>query len=414
MSDREKFELIERYLSGQLTAQEQETFRELWATDPDFADQVNYHELVDDFIIDAGLLDLKEKLTNYTKPRASSNKGLVEKLVGSSRNLVLASLLMLSVGLGLGIWLMPHPFSSKQGLASKTPIEEKAQQNPQVENTTEPKKSTGPKASPNSSANHKPDPQEADNKRQGQPNQSAFAGKNPQSNQPEQKAKENPGANAVNLQKVQLTHLQQSASIKPVSFKIQPVGPKEVRIPENIKQRLANTECKNIKIRGEVEIVPSCIDKANGKLKVLTNTLKGGTPPYAFKFGKRAGYQKKAIKANMSRGKYTISVKDGNGCTDVLAKNARIPEERCGKRSFTFVPEEQTRWKYPFKKESASGRIKIFHEGTQVYTERINSGIPIGWNGRLNNGRRASMGLYRVIFNPTKAEPKIWLLTVIR
>ena len=386
MSDREKFELIERYLSGQLTAQEQETFRELWATDPDFADQVNYHELVDDFIIDAGLLDLKEKLTNYTKPRASSNKGLVEKLVGSSRNLVLASLLMLSVGLGLGIWLMPHPFSSKQGLASKTPIEEKAQQNPQV----------------------------ADNKRQGQPNQSAFAGKNPQSNQPEQKAKENPGANAVNLQKVQLTHLQQSASIKPVSFKIQPVGPKEVRMPENIKQRLANTECRNIKIRGEVEIVPSCIDKANGKLRVLTNTLKGGTPPYAFKFGKRAGYQKKAIKANMSRGKYTISVKDGNGCTDVLAKDARIPEERCGKRSFTFVPEEQTRWKYPFKKESASGRIKIFHEGTQVYTERINSGIPIGWNGRLNNGRRAAMGLYRVIFNPTKAEPKIWLLTVIR
>lgn len=410
MSDREKFDLIERYIAGKLTASEQDTFQKLWATDPDFVEEVNYHELVNDFIIDAGLLEVKQKLSKYTNAKKPPKPNFFKKVVGKTQNLVIASIMLIMTGFGIGLWVIQQPFNNAVNKQSP----------PKAENTD----SSGPKAHPKSKINRsiktdKPKTQKNsaiksdDSKRQSSaPNQ----GSNNSLNGSKSANLSYKKSDKTSLNKIE--RLSYSSSLGALSNstiveKTRPESNLSISIKPSLKEKLAKSTCEETEIKGEVEAVPSCKDKINGKLKVITETIEGGKPPYSYKLSRNTRFSNKTVHSKLGKGTYIVEVKDNQGCIDTLASKIKIHTEQCGKRSFTYVPEQETRWKYPFK-DKPSGRIKIFHEGKEVYNNRINQGIPVGWNGRFNNGQKASMGLYRVIFSPHDGQPKIWLLTVIR
>lgn len=412
MSDREKFDLIERYLTGDLTASEQDYFQKLWATDPEFAEEVNYHELVNDFIIDAGLLDFKEKVAEYTNTKPQPKPNFFKKVVGKTRNLVIASIILILTGFGIGLWSVQQPFNGT--------VDNQA--------VTEAKKSDSsiPEAHPESKIKGGTTSDKPNSKKDRPVKSNDSKGK---SNTPDQKGNTlldgpNNESDYLSYNKAEKPTLKKSERLNyssnlgslsnsSILKKTRPKSDLSITLEPSIEEKIAQSACEATEIKGKVKTVPSCQDKNNGKLKVKTETIVGGQPPYNYRLSTNTGFSNKTVLSQLGEGKYTVEVRDNKGCLDTLASHIKVRTEQCGKRSFTFVPEQETRWKFPFKDEP-SGNIKIFHEGQEVYTDRINQGIPVGWSGKLNNGKNASMGLYRVVFNPNGGQPKIWLLTVIR
>ena len=84
MTEREKFELIDRYFKGDLSEEEMEVFNSKWATDADFADDVANHEAVNEFIMDAGLIGIKEKLQHIHEAKVYGNGKSNGKLLKGS------------------------------------------------------------------------------------------------------------------------------------------------------------------------------------------------------------------------------------------------------------------------------------------------------------------------------------------
>lgn len=405
MTEREQFDLIDRYFRGELSASEMETFQGLLASDNEFAEAVTNHEAVNEFIVDAGLLEIKEKLQTYTGNTPSST---VKQPVntGFFRNnafkLMTGALIVTLCGIALGIWFSP-PSSEKAGndkrSSDRNPVVKKPDDNP-----NDPSKSSGHREK---DLNEK-QPKVEDN----------FPTSKPLRGNNEGKAANNKNEAYSST----INHIQRSGSyfgeisIRDLKVVNEPLpAPKtRIQLSKSLEQGLISRNCNEVNITGEVEKVPTCKEKANGKLKIKTNTIKGGKEPYQYSFSANSDFSKKAIKKHLNRGRYTVKVKDRNGCVETIARGIRINEEKCGSRSFTFVPEKETHWEYPFEQESPSGEIKIYYEGRQVYQERVNQGLPKTWRGNFNNGRKAPMGLYRITFNPRDSDAKMWLLTVIR
>lgn len=416
MTERERFELIDRYFRNELSQSEQDRFQQLWATDPTFAEEVGNHELVNEFVIDAGLLGIKDKLNRYTHPHTGGRSSSAFKGPGKLKLGVIGGSLAIT---GLGLWLSVatlQPFQPQnETKGQQTPDKHKrdliVQDSSQGTNTH---KRTKAKV------------QESKNP----PGYDSGISKDTRVNPLE----ENQGTNDKHKRKittpVEEHQIQNNLSLvdrhnqNDTDFRIQsaledmnksPNAIKiEAKIPEEMDSKLHNRLCQTIKVEGDVYKTPSCSDKANGSIRVAEESLTGGRPPYKFSLKTGGNYEESLVKKHLSPGTYTIKVKDGHGCENTLRSRIRIEQKECGERSFVFVPSQQKEWEFPLENEEVSGRLTIFYKGKRVFSENITNGVPNSWNGRLQNGQKCNIGTYKVVFKPKEGVAKIWLLTVLK
>lgn len=150
--------------------------------------------------------------------------------------------------------------------------------------------------------------------------------------------------------------------------------------------------CSGTRITGEIITTSTCKHKSEGSIKVFENKVKGGEAPYTYSIDGE-NFDAKTTFKNLSKGDFTIKIKDKNGCVDTLSI-AKVDEKSCSKSvSVIIAPEEGSYWHIPVKGEDASVTIKT-KEGDEVYSETILSGNPDVWKGNSEEGIALPAGYY--------------------
>ena len=412
MTERERFDLIDRYFRNELSSAEQETFQQMWATDEEFADEVAYHELVDEFILDAGLIDVKSKLRHYTTQDAKTTKPGSPSKAFSNLNLGLlagfAALISVAIFLALDPGFFGHQETTgstqHSGSQRRTPSLPPFDSMVLPELLAKQEKKTGTNK----------DPEEAKD----QKNQSGSSeqARKQFSKDGDDQTKGGEGDQKPELIQALKPSVEVEQSVVPeIEAKTPSISKTRADLSKEIQDSLKRLACKGVDINGQVTVIPTCKDKRNGKLKIRKETISGGEPPYRYNFSENGSFQKSLIKEKLRSGAYRVRVKDSRGCVSLITANAYIKAKKCGKRSFTFVPSRESEWEFPFKNQQASGSVRIYNEkGERVYRTTVNQGVPAAWRGRNSSGQTCSIGLYRVVFNPEEGNARIWLLTLIR
>lgn len=412
MTERERFDLIDRYFRNELSSAEQETFQQMWATDEEFADEVAYHELVDEFILDAGLIDVKSKLRHYTTQDAKTTKPGSPSKAFSNLNLGLLAGFAALISVAIFLALAPG-FFGHQETTGNTQHPESQKRTPSLppfdsmvlpELLAKQEKKTGTNK----------DSEEA----KGQKNQSGSSEQTRKQFSKDGNDQTKGGEGDQKPEPIQAlkpsVEVEQSV-VPEIEAQTPSISKTRADLSKEIQDSLKRLACKGVDINGQVTVIPTCKDKRNGKLKIRKETISGGEPPYRYNFSENGSFQKSLIKEKLRSGAYRVRVKDSRGCVSLITANAYIKAKECGKRSFTFVPSRESEWEFPFKNKQASGSVRIYNEkGEQVYRTTVNQGVPAAWRGRNNSGQTCSIGLYRVVLNPEEGNARIWLLTLIR
>ena len=412
MTERERFDLIDRYFRNELSSAEQETFQQMWATDEEFADEVAYHELVDEFILDAGLIDVKSKLRHYTTQDAKTTKPGSPSKAFSNLNLGLlagfAALISVAIFLALDPGFFGHQETTGStqhpGSQKRTPSRPPFDSMVLPELLAKQEKKTGTNKDPEEAKDQK---NQSGSSEQARKQFSKDGSDQTKGGEGDQKPEP--------IQALKPSVEVEQSVVPEIEAQTPSISKTRADLSKEIQDSLKRLACKGVDINGQVTVIPTCKDKRNGKLKIRKETISGGEPPYRYNFSENGSFQKSSIKEKLRSGAYRVRVKDSRGCVGLITANAYIKAKKCGKRSFTFVPSRESEWEFPFKNQQASGSVRIYNEkGEQVYRTTVNQGVPAAWRGRNSSGQTCSIGLYRVVFNPEEGNARIWLLTLIR
>ncbi len=399
MTERERFELIDRYFKGELSNEELEEFNSLYNSDPEFVEEVANHEQVNNVIIDAGLIGVKEKLQSIHNKQFNNHKnGKLVKggIIGTVGLIIIASL-------GFYFFSINEEEKSKaknQG-RNTSPVAniQKETNNDSPENG----KSYSENSNNSKSAHSKPE----------KPNQPNKKG-SPENTKPREKENLEKMSRAKDESKIGDQIAKQQQNKQQTIEKVQTFPRDSFKMGPKDDKKQKSAPCKEVKVTANYRILKSCKDKNRGAIIIDTNSIIGGTPPYRFSLSSDKNYRETNAFTELKRGYYSIHIKDSNGCKSTL-KNLYIPAKDCEKHAYTFVPKKEEAWELPFEK-NASGELKIYTKGGKlVFQQTIKNGIPSNWRGLSNDGSPLPMGLYLVTFKKNAGNvTKTWNLSIIK
>jgi len=348
MNDKERFDLIDRYFKNELSEEELKIFQEKYASESDFAEEVANHEMVNEVIIDAGLIDIKHKLQNIQQGKVPAN--------GKNGNLAKSTIIGSSLGvLGLlfGVWIFT---SVPQNNNTKDPNNQTMKPEIIADNSENGAKTHNSKNERN---------KDSDNSNYQAKNNKINANKR---NSKTPNSKEEPRNQSLKQEKLTKANKDDwvnnpSKLLKNSQYPNQPE--KTQKIPqdsinsswEELKQN-TSPDCQDVNISLNYNILKTCNDKKNGAIVLDTATIQGGQSPYSFSISNPSNFKTNTAFNNLSRGHYTLYIKDGNDCKSKLT-NLYVPAKNCEKKSYTFVPKEEEAWEFPFNNQK-TGDIKIY------------------------------------------------------
>lgn len=414
MTEREKFDLIDRYFKGELSEDEIEQFNAEWASDDQFAEEVANHQKVNEVIMDAGLIDVKRKLQSiHNKQVYANNNGrwVMGGIIGSSIGLI---------GLIIGGWL----YFGNPAEIGKTLPSENTEVNTDKSVKEEPNKGVSEPAAPNDQqafANQEEPSNDKYDKKEQQNNEKSAN----ESSTHEKQEKSKQEAPNTEKNTLEMSKVENNPSVNnPIENDVKKDQPKVAKISainnDTIDLRFQPTQkpkskspCDNTTISASYKLVKSCYDKNRGAIIIDSNSITGGEPPYQFSLSKGDNYKGEPRFNDLSQGSYTVYIKDSRSCKDAL-NNLYVAGKDCNKTNYTFAPEREESWEYPFDKQ-ANGTLIIYKKnGEKVYQREIRNGTPSNWRGRDNNGKRLPMGLYLVTFERSGNITKTWNLSLVR
>jgi len=94
---KQQFELIERYIEGDLTSEEAKSVEQLIASDPDFKNEFNLRLDVNKAISEKDIMELRYKLSMIHRQETSHSTGTVRQLFEKRWHLVAASITILVI-----------------------------------------------------------------------------------------------------------------------------------------------------------------------------------------------------------------------------------------------------------------------------------------------------------------------------
>jgi hypothetical protein len=146
-------------------------------------------------------------------------------------------------------------------------------------------------------------------------------------------------------------------------------------------------------IKAEYISEPSCNNKATGVIRILEGTLINVTPPYQAVLN--GEYGDSLVFRGLKPGFYRLEIKDASGC--MVSLGTVIVNTKDCRYQENFYPLMEL-WEIPL--DNQSGIIEIFNKsGSPVYRLRFDGAGAEYWNGNDLNNRALPMGLYFFIIS---------------
>jgi hypothetical protein len=155
---------------------------------------------------------------------------------------------------------------------------------------------------------------------------------------------------------------------------------------KNIK--IAEASSPPCEIKAEYTTEASCNNKATGVIKIMGNTLTGGTPPYRVFLNE--AYDDSMIFRGLKPGFYKLEIRDAAGCLASFG-SIFVGTKECRYQGNFYPLMEQ--WEIPL--DFQPGTIEIYNKnGQKVYELRFDGMGKEYWNGNDLNNEALPMGLY--------------------
>ena len=383
----DKYELIEKYLNGQLSSDEVLAFEKQMSEDNSLSDETARQQELKSFIDDASMLSLKENLQKIhqkhnTKPNPLNGK---KWLWGIPIIIILGTAILL---------LKPEQNNAKSEQDNNNKKE-----NPNNEHIEEGQVKI-------SIANHSIEKEIIQPKEersihpqmQNQPIPLETMGSD-SAQQQEDEIKLPAALLASDIESIEPEDKMDNTVLEEL------VKPN----PDHIKPE--PFDCNNIIIEASVKTEKSCEDKPTGKLFIVPNSIEGGSPPYSVSIKDKAEYNKQLSFNNLYANYYSVYIKDKNNCISHLG-NYYIEEVNCNYEA-VFAPEKGEIWEIP--EQEFPAQLKIFSKtGQIVYMASLEPGIKHEWSGRTKDGSELPMGAYPFIIEPENQKPFWGTITLIR
>ncbi len=367
MTDFSKYELIDKFLSGNLSDSEKIQFNKLMTDDSEFATEVEEFDFAQQVIVDQELGSLKAKIaSDLNRRRKTRNR---------TRNIGMTSLgiaLLLTV-----IYVTSNPENKKEQPLNKPEKISDTIYNKEVsvdsfifddlEVSTKPTEQFEPtKSLPSTVEDNKPlgndqEPIEtiADS------SNTMVSDENTVESEEETKGKRNPDSN---------------------------INP-----------------CDNTTIIIDViNITPACKRDNNGSFSLKAT---GGTKSCLFSSNGGRDYQKSPDFKFLFAKQYEVIAKDENGCQSKI-RSINVPEKVCLKTEYVFNPDYEV-WNIPDMGESFELYIKN-SSGNIIFNKKYELGTVAQWNGKSINGETAATGLYIFVIKTESGATTKGQITITR
>lgn len=392
----EKYELIEQYLNNLLSANERSEIDARIKSDPGFAHEVEQQRKVQNLITEKSFLAIREELgkihSNYQGTKTSfkgKGRGWQWGLSGITIAIIIS--LVFFINKSYDIKENPNEIiptiadSDKDStIQSKKQIEKNIHtqvQNtkiditthPQIQNQSNKNLETFEIDTVKQQANSKVEPVVSNNK------------ENLTENNPLIPNKESDIENTIIPEEVDNNKNEQTSELN-------------------------KKDCDDVVITSDIDIEKSCSDKPTGKIKIKSETIKGGNAPYLVSIN-NSEYYTQFIFEKLRMGNYIISIKDNDDCRSLLG-NYFIESIDCS-YEFAFAPDKGELWKIPV--QTSPAEIKILNKNGQlVFAQLLEPDVEYEWNGRTQNGDELPMGAYIFFIETGNNEPFHGTVTIIR
>lgn len=345
MTDQLRYELIENFLDGKLSLEEQERVQNLISTDKTFAGDVENFKLCREIVVDASLLE--EKLLMQQVDFKKLNTRI--KLKRSLPYLISFSAILL-ITIGIVNWP-----KSKQN----TVVDQKTSTNDQNVKLVD-----------------------------------TLQSKTNKSVEPTLKlTKPNTPSNIMDTSSV----AQKSSKVIPDTLTkqiaIDSVVTLTKQLEDTLQQKDLTSPCQNIIFTGSLITESSCTNDASGSIRL--DKFSGGTKPYSFELspGPTSSF---ARFTNLESGIYSISVVDAIGC-DTTFENIEVKEQFCPEYSYILYKSDPDEFQFDFYKVGSGSVTLLNKSGQIVSTLTFSKNVPMKWNGKGANGIDLATGLYPFI-----------------
>jgi hypothetical protein len=164
----------------------------------------------------------------------------------------------------------------------------------------------------------------------------------------------------------------------------------------------------------DLETQPSCIGQQNGEITYGDNRIMGGTSPYKLLIYMVGDEENFLENEELPAGVYSIKIIDVKGCTDTIS-NITIIEKRCVKRiDISFSPTYSEVWEYPIIAGVSDYTVIIKNTSDQIIFEKlISPNEQTEWTGQLEDGSFIQKGIYFVELRSSKETLGVGSITII-
>jgi hypothetical protein len=349
-SNEKHIELIDRYLSGEMSKSEQKNFEHQLANDKDLKLSYEATLAIKDIFVYNESLELKSDLKAFLEDKKKAKR---------LRNvrIICAGLL---VGLGTYLYIQHNQKTEKSESTEIQVID------------TKPTTEDIPESIVNPNRNHS------------QPLNSAI---NPNN---DKESKEQ----SITPHEIFIKETTQSGVNETNDNPIDNLSSKENPTKNNDGNPEATqtvNPCINTTISFETKTSASSFDVDNGK--VLIKNITGGSTPYTtFIFN---GSGETSSTEELAKGSYSVIISDKNGCQS-SKKYFQINSSSCSStKNYSFNPNYDA-WTIPFdNRNEANFVLSIYNEGGKlIYEKNFDSLDEKIWDGKNENGTKCEIGFY--------------------
>lgn len=380
-------EKIDRYLEGNMSAQEHAAFENKIDGDPSLAEKVEEMRYTNEALHYAHLSVLKEEIGEDLKNiKYRPRKRLYRTLTISA--------LVLSLGGGIGVFLYEssepekeqispplHEFDDTVSQEENKPITIQPEKNPEKDSqeektsandTSEPKRTVTTSAVPD----HAPAVNNRQTDKQGNADDNESITEDTTTQQ------QYVAADSANSTQTDTARQQTDLTPDPV-------------MPTCDQSFTIDTS-------------PSCKDEATGTIEVLLSEDK----TYTIEVDGRKKQHYNGEFEDISPGDHAVTIHYGDGCT--FDKSVTVPEKWCSmNKSYSFNPDYGEKWEIRYEK-GAEGTFTIYNAmRKEIYRSNFGAGGE-SWDGTDVNGNIAPVGNYIAIINYNDGRKEKVNLTIVR
>lgn len=349
----ETYQLINDYLLGNLSKEQEQVVNERIESDSDFAQELNQQKMLNSLVFSNKMSSLKARMTQDIRSSKKKNK--------SKRLLLL--LLGLILFTAVVISLVP-----KNGVQKEETTHNNYSKDSSIAIETKPNESIVENAI-----------------------------------QTQKESKANNKSTSDNTIITESTQVIDSTDLKMGEIPKDSTTTIVTKVDSSKKERLSlKPDCSVIDIFVKAIASPSCDNENTGVITFMQSSIKGGTAPYSYSImmasnntGRNYEFQTEKVFDKLSAGEYYITIKDANSCTTQQKEVVSVSSKKCSKTTgLLFSPENDYVLKFTIR-TATSGTISIYNMAkTEVVKLNFGSQGTPEWMGTDSQGSRVPNGLY--------------------